>query len=372
MQTADRARERRGQLAGTVGVGVNLLLAAGKLILGLLSGSVSVMADAANNLTDCGSCLLTLLGFRLAARPADREHPFGHARYEYVSGLLIAVLTLLLGFSFLRESVGRIIDPPQTHYTALILILLGISAVAKLGLAAFYRRMGRSINSQSLRASAVDSISDAVLTAVVLIGGTVRQASGVEVDGWIGIAVALVILYAGGKTVREATGLLVGSAPDPAVVTKLQALLSDRESVLGFHDLMVHSYGEGRCFATVHLEIDARTDLLTAHAIVDAIETDILAQTGVQTVIHVDPVVNDPDQSALRTDLDGILRGISPRLRYHDFHISPACGQVCFDLVVPERFVLPDGELLALISSELQRLHPGVDTVITVDRDFQE
>lgn len=353
-------------------MGVNLLLAAGKAVLGLLSGSVSVMADAANNLTDCGSCLLTLLGFRLSARPADREHPFGHARYEYICGLLIALFTLLLGFSFLKESVGRMIRPSVTRYTPLTLILLGLTAGAKLILAGFYRKMGKSMNSQTLRASAVDSVSDAVLTLVVLIGGLICRLTGKEIDGWIGSAVALVILYAGGRTVREAAGLLVGRAADPAVVESIRALLSDRASLLGFHDLMVHSYGEGRYFATVHLEIDAKTDLLTAHAIADSVESDIFSQTGVRTVAHVDPVVNDPDQTVFRDDLTRILRGISPSLGYHDFHINPARRQVCFDLSVPTPFVLPDSELLSLIQNEISRLHPGMETVITLDRDFGE
>lgn len=373
-KTADEAcqtRERRGEFAGIVGMVVNLALAAGKFGLGMLSGSVSVMADAANNLTDCGSCLLTLLGFRLAARPADREHPFGHARYEYVCGLLIALLTLLLGFSFLKESVGRIVAPPDTHYSVLTLALLGSTAVVKLFLAGFYRKIGKSVNSQTLRASSVDSVSDAVLTLVVLAGGLIRQIRGVEADGWIGAAVALVILYAGGKTVREATGLLVGKAPDPAMVERIRTVLSEREGVLGVHDLMVHSYGEGRYFATAHIEIDARTDLLTAHAIADATEADVRAKTGVQLVIHVDPrVVNDPKQTLLREDLDRILRGISPALRYHDFHMDPSGGKVCFDLVVPEHFVLPDGELLSLIQEEIGRSHPDLEAAVTLDRDF--
>lgn len=359
----------RGERAGLVGIGVNLLLALCKFVLGFLSGSVSVTADAANNLTDCGSCLLAILGFRLSARPADREHPFGHARYEYISALMIAIFTLLLGFSFLKESLQRIFTPLPTDYSPVVLILLAVTVAAKLLLGGYYRRVGKAMHSQTLRASAADSFSDAILTSVVLTGALIRRIASVEVDGYAGVIVAGVILFAGWKTIRETTGLLLGRAPDPGTVEQLRSLILAQDKVLGMHDLIVHSYGENRVFATAHAEIDARTDLLTAHSIADRIEEDVFSQTGIRMVIHVDPmVVDDPEQILLRKDVEKILRGISPELGYHDFRLD---GKRCqLDLVVPEHFVLPDSELLSLVKREIGCLRPEIEPLIRLDRDF--
>lgn len=367
--------DRRGERAGIVGIGVNLMLAGCKLALGMISGSVSVMADAANNLSDCGGSVLTILGFRLSSRPADKEHPFGHARYEYITGLMLSFLILMLGFSFLKESVLRIFGENTTHFTALTLTLLGLSVAAKLGLGLFYRHMGAILRSQTLRASAVDSFTDAILTSVVLLGGLLRATTGIEADGYVGTAVAVVILIAGGKLVREATGLLLGKAPDKEVVDRLNARILSRPEVLGMHDLMVHSYGESRIFATAHVEIDARTDLLTAHTVADEIEQEVLAESGIHLVIHVDPVVNDDERLIrLRADVGELLRGISPKLGYHDLHLHKEEDGVklFFDLTVPVDFVLPDEELLTLICREIEEKYPDIAPCIRVDRDFGE
>lgn len=365
--------DRRGERAGIVGITVNLMLAGCKLALGLISGSVSVMADAANNLSDCGGSVLTILGFRLSARPADKEHPFGHARYEYITGLMLSFLILMLGFTFLKESVQRIFGADETAFSAITLILLGLSVAAKLGLGLFYRHTAGILRSQTLRASAVDSFTDAILTSVVLLGGLLRATTGIEADGYVGLVVAGVILFAGGKLVREATGLLLGQAPDKSVVDRLDARIMGHPEVLGMHDLMVHSYGENRIFATAHVEIDARTDLLTAHTVADQIEQEVLAESGIHLVIHVDPVVNDDERiTRLREDVKEILSGISPKLGYHDLRTHKNGNEIrlSFDLTVPVDFVLPDEELLSLLRREISEKYPEMISCIRVDRDF--
>lgn len=367
--------DRRGERAGIVGIAVNLMLAGCKLVLGMLSGSVSVMADATNNLSDCGGSILTILGFRLSARPADKEHPFGHARYEYITGLMLSFLILLLGFSFLKESVLRIFGADETYFSAVTLILLGLSVAAKLGLGLFYRHMAPILRSQTMRANAVDSFTDAILTSVVLLGGLLRAVTGIEVDGYVGLVVAVVILIAGGKLVREATGLLLGKAPDKEVVDRLNARILSHSEVLGMHDLMVHSYGEGRVFATAHVEIDARTDLLTAHTVADQIEQEVLAESGIHLVIHVDPMVIDNEKlTCLRVDVAKILLGISPKLGYHDLHTyeDEDGVKLFFDLTVPVDFVLPDDELLSLLCREIEEKYPEICPCIRVDRDFED
>ncbi|MGM9636468.1 MAG: cation diffusion facilitator family transporter [Eubacteriales bacterium] len=367
--------DRRGERAGIVGIAVNLMLAGCKLVLGMLSGSVSVMADAANNLSDCGGSVLTILGFRLSARPADKEHPFGHARYEYITGLMLSFLILLLGFSFLKESVLRIFGTDETCFTAITLILLGLSVAAKLGLGWFYRHMAGILRSQTLRASSVDSFTDAILTSVVLLGGLLRAVTGIEADGYVGLVVAVVILIAGGKLVREATGLLLGKAPDKEMVDSLDALILSHPEVLGMHDLMVHSYGESRIFATAHVEIDARTDLMTAHTVADCIEQEVLAKLGIHLVVHVDPMVNDDERlTRLRANVAEILRGISPKLGYHDLHLhkDEESVKLFFDLTVPVDFILPDEELLSLLCREIEDKYPDILPCIRVDRDFGE
>ncbi len=361
--------------AGVFGIITNLLLAVVKFAVGSLSGSVSVTADAANNLTDCASSVVTLVGFRLAGKPADKEHPFGHARYEYLTGLCVSAFVLMLGFSFLKESIACLINRSESSFSPTALILLFASVAVKIFQGLVYRRTGKRTHSVSLSASAADSFNDSIITATVLAGALVRHFTGAEVDGWVGIAVAVVILISGGKLVAESAGILLGKAPDRETVDRLCDTVASYDGVVGMHDLIMHSYGEGRIFASVHVEVDAKKDIMLSHELIDRIEHDVCKKLGIQLVIHLDPItVDDPLTNKMREDTGKIIAGISGSLRFHDFRIVPGKERtnVLFDLVVPTGFVLPDGELVSLVTREINELYPTAVVKIDIDRDYSD
>lgn len=366
-------RAKLGAAAGGVGICTNIALSAAKFIVGSLSGSISVTADAANNLSDAGSSLLTLIGFRLSGKPADKEHPFGHARYEYLTGLAISVLILFLGATFLKESVLSILKANQSAFDLISLFILGVSVAVKLWQGFFYRKMAKAIASDSLKASATDSINDVVMTSVVLLGALVRTFTGLEIDGYVGCGVAIFILISGVKLVLETSSPLIGTAPDPELVHKLQAEVLSHEGILGIHDLMIHSYGAGKLFATLHAEVDAQADLLASHDLIDNIEESVSQALGLQLVIHLDPItLNDPKVNEMRDAIGSLVHGISPHLSFHDFRVvvGPTHTNVIFDLVVPTDFVLPDSELLSLLVREIKETYPTAVPKIKLDRDY--
>lgn len=366
-------RARVGTVAGGVGIATNLLLSAGKFVAGALSGSVSITADAANNLSDAGSSLLTMVGFRLSAKPADREHPYGHARYEYLTGLAISFLVLLLGLSFLKESVLSFFGDSQTVIGNLALIILALSIGMKLWQWWFYRRVARGIDSESLKASAADSLSDVVMTAVVLVGALLRRFLGWEADGIIGSAVAVVIIISGVRLIMETSGSLLGKAPDPELVLNLRQMVLSYAGVISIHDLMIHSYGAGKLFASLHAEVDARADMMDCHDLIDNIELEVGKALGLELVIHLDPVtLNDPKIDAMKEQIATILYQISPKLSYHDFRVvfGPTHDNVLFDVVVPTGFVLPDEELERLITHSVKECYPSAVTKLRIDHDY--
>ncbi len=366
-------RAKAGAAAGAVGIATNLLLCIGKFIAGALSGSIAVVADAANNLTDAGSSLLTMAGFRLSARSADREHPFGHARYEYLTGLAISVLILLLGLSFLKESVLGFFSDSTTVFSALSLGILAASVLLKLWQWRFYRKVAALIGSKALEASAADSFSDAIMTFVVLLGALVRRFGGIEIDSIVGCGVAIFILISGVKSVLETADPLLGAAPDPDLVHRLQAAVLAYPGIIGIHDLIIHSYGAGKVFATLHAEVDAAADIMESHDLIDNIESEVGAALGLEMVIHLDPVtLNDPKIDAMHAAVGQILHGISPALRHHDFRVvfGTTHDNVLFDVVVPTGFVLPDSELCRLIEESVKRAYPTAIPKIRLDHDY--
>ena len=366
-------RARVGAVAGGVGIATNLLLSAGKFVAGALSGSISITADAANNLSDAGSSLLTMVGFRLSAKPADREHPFGHARYEYLTGLAISFLVLLLGLSFLKESVLSFFTDNQTVIGNLALIILAVSIGMKLWQWWFYRRIALGIDSESLKASAADSLSDVVMTAVVLVGALLRRFLGWEADGIIGSAVAVVIIISGIRLIMETSGSLLGKAPDHELVQNLRQMVLSYRGVISIHDLMVHSYGAGKLFASLHAEVDARADMMECHDLIDNIEEEVGRALGVELVIHMDPVtLHDPKIDAMKEQIATILHQISPKLSYHDFRVvfGPTHDTVLFDVVVPTGFVLPDEELERLIAHSVKERYPNAVSKLRIDHDY--
>jgi len=369
--TADPAvRERYGKLAGITGIICNVLLFAFKLLAGTLSGSVSITADAVNNLSDASSSLVTLLGFRLAARPADEEHPYGHARMEYLSGLAVAVMILVIGVELVKSSVQKILHPEAVEFSVLTAAVLTGSILLKLWMALFDRKLGRKISSAALIAAAADSRSDVIATGAVLLACVIGRLTGLMIDGWAGLLVALFILWSGVGVVKDTVDPLLGAKPDEALVRAIAYLMTSHVNILGFHDLMVHDYGPGRRFASVHAEIDHRIDPLIAHEILDEIERQAKKELHVDLVIHYDPIVtDDPEVAAVRTRVLQIMHGLDPRLSLHDFRMVSGSHHVnvIFDMVLPPEDVQTAEQLRRQIEAQLQDGKKTYHLIVTFD-----
>ena len=327
-----------GKLAGATGLICNCLLFAGKLVVGILSGAVSVIADGLNNLSDFFSSVVTLLGFRLAQRPADKEHPYGHARYEYISALVVAASILFIGFELAKTSVQRIFAPQPVLLSYVMVGVLVFSLAVKGWLWYFYGKLGKKIDSESLKASAVDSRNDVFTSASVLAGCFVSHFTGFELDGYMGLGVAAFILYSGIRLAKQTISPLLGQQADKALEEKIRTLVLQNEKVLGLHDLLIHDYGPGKCHATVHVEFSAKEDPLECHDIIDSIEWDVLQQLNVHLVIHYDPVLeNDEEWDRMQQMVRQILQRIEPELSMHDFRIARGAkdAKLIFDLAVP-------------------------------------
>ena len=366
-------REGYGKLAGLTGIVVNALLCAGKLLAGALSGSVSIMADAINNLSDAASSIVTLLGFKLAAKPADDAHPYGHQRVEYLAGLTVAALILLIGAELVKSSIQRILHPEAVTFTAVGAAVLLLSIAAKLWLCLFYRKLGKSIRSEALLASAADSRNDVASTAAVLAAYAFAYFTHIQIDGWAGLLVAVFILWSGVGIARDTIDPLLGEAPDEALVHAIaQEIRSYDARVLGIHDLIVHDYGPGRRFASVHVELDAREDVLEAHELIDNIERDVTKKLRVELVIHYDPIVtDDAEVNEVRQRVEAIVTEIDPRLSFHDFRMvrGREHSNVIFDLVLPFDLRGQEPSLRARIGAALHAENPRYRTVITFDSE---
>ena len=369
--TADPAvREKYGNLAGIVGIICNVLLFAGKLLAGTLGGSVSVTADAVNNLSDASSSIVTLIGFRLAARPADEKHPYGHARMEYLSGLAVAVMILVIGVELVKSSVQKILHPEAVEFSVLTAAVLTGSILLKLWMALFDRKLGKKISSAALIAAAADSRSDVIATGAVLLACVVGRLTGLMIDGWAGLLVALFILWSGVGVVKDTVDPLLGAKPDEALVRAIAYLMTSHVDILGFHDLMVHDYGPGRRFASVHAEIDHRIDPLIAHEILDEIERQAKRELYVDLVIHYDPVVtDDPEVAAVRTRVLQIMHGLDPRLSLHDFRMVSGSHHVnvIFDMVIPPEDAQTAEQLRRQIEAQLQDGKKTYHLIVTFD-----
>ena len=361
---------RIGTVAGMTGIVCNLLLFAGKLAVGLLTGAVSIVADAVNNLSDAASSVMTLLGFRLARRPADADHPYGHARYEYLSGLAVAAMILLIGAELVKSSLAKIFSPEPIEFTAVTFWVLAVSMGVKLWMSVFYGKLGRMICSTTLQATSIDSRNDVLATAGVLLGLLVGKYFGVQVDGFVGLAVALVILWSGISIGRETISPLLGKQADGELVDRISALVLSHDKILGIHDLLVHDYGPGQCFASVHAELSAEEDPLECHDIIDDIECDALAELNVHLVIHYDPVLlNDGEWNEMRRRVEAIVQEIHPALSIHDFRMARGAKQtkLVFDLAVPYGYENQRKELKQKIDEALKNQEKQYTTVIRFD-----
>lgn len=327
-----------GKLAGITGIVCNILLFLGKLMVGLIADSVSIVADAVNNLSDASSSVVTLLGFQMAQQPADADHPYGHARYEYLSGLVVAALILLIGVDLAKSSVNKIIHPAVVEFSVVTFAVLIISIGIKLWMAAFFGSLSKRIHSTTLQATSMDSRNDVIASSAVLIGCLIEYLFHITVDGYVGLLVAIFILYSGFSIAKETISPLLGKQADPELVKKISDLVLSHEKILGIHDLLVHDYGPGQCFASVHVELNAEEDPLICHEIIDEIECDALEKMNVHLVIHYDPVVlNDKEWNEMQKIVEAIIYDLDPQFSMHDFRIVRGAKQtrLIFDIAVP-------------------------------------
>jgi len=371
---SDAVRRRHGHLAGVVGIVTNLLLFGAKLVVGTLAGSIAITADAMNNLSDCASSMVTLIGFKLSGIPADEHHPYGHARFEYISGLVVSFFILIIGLELLRSSFAKALHPQAMEFSAVVAAVLALSIMVKLWQCIFYRRLGRRIDSGALGAASSDSLNDVLATGAVLAAAAVTHFTGWHwLDGVMGILVAVFILISGVKLVRETLDPLLGTAPDAAMVGEIQQRLLEYPTIIGTHDLMIHNYGPGRCFASVHAEVPASQDILVSHDIIDNIERDFQRQLGIHLVVHLDPLVTDDERiSALAEYMADAARGVDPVLTIHDFRMVEGSTHtnLIFDVLVPPRFSLSDSELRRRLEEGARQLAPNYYCVIRVDRSY--
>ena len=367
-------RSAIGKTAGGVAIGVNVLLSLLKILAGafLWGGSVSVIADGVNNLSDAASGLISLLGFKLAEKPADAEHPYGHGRYEYLSGLMVALLILVIGVELLKSSVVKIFSPGKTGFSLIALSILLFSILGKLWLMYFNRNLSLRIHSETLRATSADSRNDVITTLSVLIAALISRFTGFDLDGYIGAAVALFILYSGYGLVKSTIDPLLGKAPDQSFIDHIEQKVLSYEGVLGTHDLMVHDYGPGRQFASIHVEISADIDALKGHELIDRIEQDFKKE-GLSVVIHYDPICNsDSELGEFRLWLEQEVKKIDPSLSIHDIRMVPCATHtnLIFDCVVPSSSQKSDRQVKEELTTIIRDSYPAYLPVIHIDRSY--
>lgn len=371
---APETRQRCGVLSGTVGVALNLLLFLGKLLAGMITASIAVIADAFNNLSDAASSIVTLVGFRLAGQEADEEHPFGHGRMEYLAGLVVSMLILLVGLELAKSSLTKIIHPEPVDFSVLSAVILAVSVAVKLGMFWFNRALAQKIQSPALSATAADSLSDAVATTTLLLGLIAGHFLNLPLDGWLGLAVALFILRAGWGAAKDTIDPLLGRPMDPELAADIDRIVLGHDYILGIHDLVYHDYGPGRAMMSLHAEVPADGDFLAIHDVIDHIERELKAKHHIETSIHMDPVVRDGRTEALRQQVADAAKQIDPGLTIHDFRITagPSHTNLLFDVVVPYGFRLSDSQVRSALTGGIKGLSDRYFPVIQVDHSYVE
>ena len=368
-------REKYGVLSGGVGICLNLLLSLGKFFAGLLTGSIAVTADAFNNLSDAGSSVVTLVGFKLAGQKADDGHPFGHGRIEYLAGLLVSLLILMVGVELGKSSIEKILHPEEVAFSLVTVVILACSILVKLWMCLFNRKLGRRIGSAAMEATATDSLSDVVATSAVLAGTLVNHLARVNIDGWVGVVVAVFILRAGWGAARDTVNPLLGASPEPELVRAIEKLVLSHKQVVGMHDLVIHDYGPGRRMCSFHAEVPQDEDIMAAHDAIDHIEREILEKFGIETTVHMDPIATgDPEVNALREQVGELVRQIHPDMTIHDFRVTlgPQHRNLIFDAVVPHKCPLSDPEITQRITQAVQGQVPGSYVVLQLDHPYVE
>ena len=365
-------RQKYGTMTSIVGIVINFLLFVGKFLIGTLFGSVAISADAINNLSDAGSSFISLISFKISSKPADREHPFGHARIEYIASMVVGAIVLLIGFDLLKESFFKIFTPSDMDKSYVVIIVLVLSILAKLWLGLFYRNVAKKINSELLRAASADSFSDVFSTGATLVSALVWMFLNLNIDAYVGLVVSVFILIAGLKILNENKNIILGSAPDPEIIEIIKTKALEDERIIGIHDLLVHSYGAGATIASFHAEVDGKGDFFEAHDLIDNIEKQLLSEYNITCTIHMDPIVTDDETVArLKAFVVDTVKGIDPRLCIHDFRCveGKTHTNLIFDISTPFEMKMKDEEIIAAVQRQITDRNPDFFGVITIDRE---
>lgn len=369
-----RVRERYGVLSGAVGIACNVFLFLLKVVIGLVTGSISIAADAFNNLSDGLSCLISIVGFKLSGKAPDAKHPFGYGRTEYIAGLAVSFIIVLVGFEFFKTSIGRILHPEPVAFSLVLVVILAVSMLVKLWMGAFNVQIGRRIDSPVLMAAGQDSRNDVITTGVVILGMVAGQFTTLPVDGYIGVLVAAFIIWAGFGIARDTVAPLLGEAADPEIARSIEKLVMESEYIVGVHDLIVHNYGAGRWLASLHAEVPSDSDFVAVHEVIDEAEKRVWQRTGVYLVIHMDPIdVNNEHVAALREQVDAVLHEIDENLSMHDFRVVDGARQInlIFDVVVPFSYNNEaKRELMMTIRNKLKEIDWRYNPVVTFDHQM--
>ena len=368
-----QVRDAYGKLAGAVGILSNVVLCLAKVIVGLISGSIAIIADGINNLADASSAVITLLGFKLASMPEDEDHPYGHARYEYLTGMLVSVIIILVGFELGKSSLDKIIHPSPLEFSWITVFVLVLAIGVKIWQAMFNMAAGKKINSLTLLATGADSRNDVISTTVVLLSLLVGHFSGLQIDGFMGMLVALFIIWSGIGLVKETVSPLLGEAPDPELVQQIEDIAMGYDGVLGIHDLVVHNYGPGKTFASIHIEVDSEVDVMISHDLVDNIEHKIGSELGIIITAHLDPInLNDPNRAPLAALLEEKIAGMENVLSFHDLRIvpGPTHTNVIFDIVVTPDCRKSESQLQEEFEALIKTYDEKFFVVIDVDKSY--
>lgn len=366
-------RQAYGMLCSIAGIFFNVLLAGGKCIAGIISGSIAIMADAANNLSDAASSVIVLIGFKMAGQKPDKDHPFGHGRIEYISGLLVSVLIIFMAWELFQSSVVKIFHPEETKFEPIVAVILIASVLVKLYIFCYNRSIGKRIDSEAMLATSKDSISDMAATSVVLVSMLVSHFFHINIDGYCGVFVALLIFYAGFTSARDTISPLLGQPPEPGFVKRIEEIVMSYEEIIGIHDLIVHNYGPGRTMISLHAEVSAQGNILLLHDVIDNIERKLKEEMGCEAVIHMDPVcVEDEETKQLKELVIQAAVEIAEELSVHDFRIvkGPTHTNVIFDLVIPYDFKLSDEKTTEQLKQRIQEYDSTYYAVIEVDKQM--
>lgn len=368
-------RKKYGMLAGIVGIILNIILAIGKFIAGVLSGAISIMADAFNNLSDAGASIVSLAGFCLSDKKPDSDHPFGHGRMEYISGLIVSFLIIVMGFELGKESVNKIIHPQPVDTGVVAIVILIVSIVVKLYMHFYNRVYGKRINSSAMKATAVDSLSDTIATTVVLIALIISRYTGVNIDGYAGLVVSLFIFYAGIRSVKDTIDPLLGQAPDPDFVQSIRDIVATYPEIVGIHDLIVHDYGPGRRIISLHGEVSEDGNIVELHEVIDTCERELTEKLGCMATIHMDPItINDARVDAFKVEILKKIKEFDSKVTIHDFRVvdGPGRTNIIFDAVLPNGSKITEKQLKAKLNKIIEELPGNCAGVITIDRQFSE